>query len=93
MSKSSNKQKVKQLKIWLSQEINFGRGKNNPKSTNYVSRKNDKQSQRRANDRKDDETAIRNSKAERIQKYIDANEEKSRYRRKGKSVRNFIGLH
>ena len=93
MSKSSNKQKIKQLKIWLSQEIYFGKGKNNPKSTNYVSHKNDKQPQRKANDGKNDETTIRKGNAERIQKYIDANEEKSRYRRKGKSVRNFIGLH
>lgn len=93
MSKSSNKKKIKQLKIWLSQEIYFGKGKNNPKSKNYVSRFNDKQLIGRKNDRKNDKTSDPEGFAKRIQEYVDANEEKSRYRRKGKSVGNYIGLH
>ena len=85
MSKSSNKQRLKQLKIWLSQEIHFGKGKNNPKSENYVSHKNDKQPLRKGNYGKNDQNPIRESYAKRIQKFIDENEKRSRYCRKSKS--------
>lgn len=93
MSKCSNKKRLKQLQSWLSNEIYYGKGKNNPKSKNYVSRKNDKQLNRKTHIRKDDENTVREDNAKRLQEFVNANEKEGRYYRKGKSFRNSISLH
>ena len=85
MSKSSSKQKIKQLKIWLDQELKFGKGKNNRKSINYVSRKNDKQPVGKNNDGKNNEQTNRISIPESFQKSFSSAEKEGRYRRKFKS--------
>ena len=85
MSRSSNKQKIKTLKIWLDQELKFGKGKNNPKSKNYVSRKNDKQPIGKNNDGKNDESTDRIGIPKSFQKSFSTAEKEGRYRRKFKS--------